>query len=62
MERIARDFAPLVFVFGFGKHCASEKLRTMAVLAGGEYYEGITGLELKSQFEEVSAKVSSMSF
>jgi len=62
IQMIARDFSPEVFVFGFSKHCAAQKLETMARIAGGRYYEGSTAVELKECFEEVSTRVSSVSF
>jgi len=62
IQIIARDFSPEVYVFGFSKHCSATKLETMARIAGGQYFEGTTAVELKARFEEVSTKVSSVSF
>jgi len=62
IQLIARDFQPTVFVFGFGRCCAADRLKTMATIAGGEYHEGADGAQLKAAFEEVSTKVSSVSF
>jgi len=62
IQIIARDYSPDIFIFGFSKHCARDKLKTMAIISGGEYYEGTDAAELKAVFEEVSTKVSSVSF
>jgi len=62
MQKIATDFEPVAFVFGFGKSCDSQRLKTLATLARGEYYEGANGAELKAAFVEVSTKVSTVSF
>jgi len=62
MEMIKNDFSPYVYVLGFGKSCDRNKLKTMAQLGHGEYYEGANGAKLKEVFEEVSTRVSTVNF
>ena len=64
IKQISTEFAPRnvkIFIVGFGC-CATNKLKHMANISGGEFYYGKDAAQLKAEFEAISTKVSSISF
>jgi hypothetical protein len=59
MEKIRAQCPTLqVFVVGFGSGCDRNKLSNLAKLGGGAFFFGADGLQLKTEFEVISTKLS----
>jgi len=59
MEKIRAQCPTLqVFVVGFGSGCARDKLSNLAKIGGGAFFFGADGLQLKTEFEVISTKLS----
>jgi len=51
-----------IYFIGFGSGCSKQKMTNMALISNGKYHFGSNGVELKSEFEEISKNISSTMF
>jgi hypothetical protein len=59
MEELHKIYPELlVFVVGFGSGCDRNTLNNLANKAGGQFFFGVDGAQLKSEFQKVSVEIS----
>jgi len=59
IQTLANTFPTLkIFMIGFGRGCDQKKLENMAKISRGQFFYGIDGAQLKSEFESISSQIS----